>query len=233
MKNLYKILVVDDQPDNVFLLEDRLNKEGFSVIKAYDGNSAIQKAIIERPDLILLDVMMPDIDGFEVCKILSNKETTSLIPIIMVTALNSTTDIERGFESGAFDFIKKPFNRAELLARVKAALRFIETNKLFLDLEKINTFSATVKKTNHEIKQPLTLINLSVTALKRELDGNSYNKDSVMKRIKFIETAVKDILAVMNEMTKIKEPEVGEYLKNLKANEFKIGEVVSSLNQSA
>ena len=69
MTNIFKILVVDDQPDNVFLLEDRLNKEGFNVIKAYDGKSAIRKAETENPDLILLDVMMPDIDGFEVCKL--------------------------------------------------------------------------------------------------------------------------------------------------------------------
>lgn len=166
MIKIFKILVVDDQPDNVFLLEDRLNKEGFNVIKAYDGKSAIRKAETENPDLILLDVMMPDIDGFEVCKLLKENKEINSIPIILVTALNSYSDIEKGFEAGAFDYIQKPFNRIELLARVKAALRFNETNKLYIELEKINTFSATVKKTNHEIKQPLTLINLSVTALK-------------------------------------------------------------------
>lgn len=229
MKNNYKILVVDDQPDNVFLLEDRLNKEGFNVIKAYDGISAINKVMQEKPDLILLDVMMPKMDGFEVCKTLTANEKTRLTPIIMVTALNSTSDIEKGFEAGAFDYIKKPFNRAELLARIKAALRFNETNKLYVELEKINTFSSTVKKTNHEIKQPLTLINLSVTALKRELDSVEFDKKSAAKRIDFIEAAVKDILNVMSTMLNIKEPEVKEFLENLKANQFKIGEEAEEL----
>ncbi|MCB0748582.1 MAG: response regulator [Ignavibacteriales bacterium] len=231
MKNNYKILVVDDQPDNVFLLEDRLNKEGFNVIKAYDGISAIDKVKKENPDLILLDVMMPKMDGFEVCKALSSNDKTRLTPIIMVTALNSTSDIEKGFEAGAFDYIKKPFNRVELLARIKAALRFNETNKLYLELEKINTFSSTVKKTNHEIKQPLTLINLSVTALKRELDSVVFDKNSAVKRIEFIESAVKDILNVMSSMLNIKEPEVKEFLDNLKANQFKIGAETQSLEQ--
>ena len=224
MIKIFKILVVDDQPDNVFLLEDRLNKEGFNVIKAYDGKSAIRKAETENPDLILLDVMMPDIDGFEVCKLLKENKEINSIPIILVTALNSYSDIEKGFEAGAFDYIQKPFNRIELLARVKAALRFNETNKLYIELEKINTFSATVKKTHHEIKQPLTLINLSVTALKRELEADSFNKNSALKRVEFIENAVKDILHFMKSMLNIKEPEVKKYLENLKANKFKIGE---------
>ncbi len=224
MTKIFKILVVDDQPDNVFLLEDRLNKEGFNVIRAYDGKSAIKKAEFEKPDLILLDVMMPDIDGFEVCKSIKLNQHTNSIPVILVTALNSSSDIEKGFEIGAFDYIKKPFNRTELLARVKAALRFNETNKLFIELEKINTFSTTVKKTNHEIKQPLTLINLSVTALKREFESETFNKNSAIKRVEFIEKAVKDILHFMGTMLNIKEPEVKEYLDNLNANQFRIGE---------
>jgi len=224
MKKSYKILVVDDQPDNVFLLEDRLNREGFTVLKAYDGNSAINKAREELPDLILLDVMMPDMSGFVICEILSTNEKTNLIPVIMLTALNSISDIEKGFESGAFDYIKKPFNKTELLARIKSALRFNETNKLYVELEKISTFSTTVKKTNHEIKQPLTLINLSLTALKRELEAEKFDKNFIAKRIDFIEAATKDIVSVMNSMLNIKEPEVKSYLENLKANQFKIGE---------
>jgi len=159
-----KILIIDDQPGNVFLLQDRLNREGFKVITAYDGTSGIKKAEEETPDLILLDVMMPGIDGFETCGEISSNEKTKYIPIILVTALNSSEDTQKGFDSGAFDYIKKPFNKVELLARVKSALRFSETNKLIIELEKIDTFSATVKKTNHEIKQPLTLISLAITA---------------------------------------------------------------------
>ncbi len=222
--NQKKILVIDDQPDNVFLLQDRLNKEGINVLTAYDGKNGIKLAEQELPDLILLDVMMPDMDGFEVCTKISGNEITKHIPIIMLTALNSPDDIQKGFSCGAFDYIKKPYSKVELLARVKSALRFNETNKLLIELEKVNTFSATVKKTNHEIKQPLTLINLSVTALKRELETKDINKEAASKRIEFIDSAVKEIINVMESMLTIKRPEIKDYLKNLKTNEFKIGE---------
>jgi len=225
-----KILVIDDQPGNVFLLQDRLNREGFEVITAYDGASGIIKAEEENPDLILLDVMMPGLDGFETCKHISSNIETQSIPIIMVTALNSSEDTQKGFDSGAFDFIKKPFNKIELLARVKAALRFTETNKLLVELEKIDTFSATVNKTNHEIKQPLTLINLSITALKRELDDDDYNKESMLKRVEFMELAAKDILKIIKTMLNIDRIEIGDYLNNLKENKFKINTDVNLLD---
>ena len=215
-----KILVIDDQPGNVFLLQDRLNREGFNVVTAYEGISGIKKAQEEIPDLILLDVMMPGLDGFETCLEISKMKETKHIPIILVTALNSSEDTQKGFDCGAFDYIKKPFNKIELLARVKAALRFAETNKLLVELEKIGTYSATVKKTNHEIKQPLTLINLSVTALKREIEEINFDKDSAVKRVEFIESAVKDILYIMKKMTNMDNIEISEYLEVLKNDKF-------------
>jgi len=217
-----KILVIDDQPGNVFLLQDRLNREGFHVITAYDGASGISKSLTENPDLILLDAMMPGLDGFDACTKISSNKITKHIPIIMVTALNSSEDTQKGFESGAFDYIKKPFNKVELLARIKAALRFAETNKLVLELEKIETFSRTVKKTNHEIKQPLTLINLAVTALKREFEDKNFSKDSAIKRVQFIENATSEILKIMESMLNIDKIEINEYLEHLKKNEFRI-----------
>jgi two-component system cell cycle response regulator len=217
-----KILVVDDQPGNVFLLQDRLNREGFEVITAYDGTSGIKVAREQNPDLILLDIMMPGIDGFEVCREISSNDFTNHIPIILVTALNSSEDTQKGFDCGAFDYIKKPFNKIELLARVKAAVRFTETQKLLIELEKIDTFSTTVKKTNHEIKQPLTLINLSVTALKRELDETNFDKTSAKKRVEFIQSATKEIIKIMDSMLNIDKIEINEYLNYLKKNEFKI-----------
>lgn len=224
-----KILVIDDQPGNVFLLQDRLNREGFKVITAYEGDSGMSKAINELPDLILLDIMMPGIDGFEICKRLSSNEKTKDIPIILVTALNSSDDIKKGFEFGAFDYIKKPFNKVELLARVKAALRYTETNRLLIELEKIDTYTSTVRKTNHELRQPLTLINLSLTALKRELEDSGISNDSALKRVNFIEMAAKDILRIMKEMLNIDKIEISEFLQNLKQSEFKISNEVESL----
>lgn len=217
-----KILIIDDQPGNIFLLQDRLNREGFKVITAYDGISGIEKAQNELPDLILLDVMMPGIDGFEVCSEISSLEQCKHIPIILVTALTSAEDTKRGFDAGAYDYIKKPFNKIELISRINSALRFAETNNLIRDLEKVETYTATVKKTNHELKQPLTLINLSVSALRRGLLENNINNDALNKRLNYIEEATKSIINIMHEMLNIDKVDISTYVENLKNNQFKI-----------
>lgn len=210
-----KILVIDDYPDNVFLLQDRLEREGFEVLKAYDGEMGIQKAISEKPDLILLDIMMPGVSGYDVCKTLSANDDTKLIPIILLTALTEADNLRAGLQAGAFDYIKKPFNKTELVARINSALRFSETNKFLIEIEKIKTFAATVVTANHEIKQPLTLINLSTTAIRRELTKEDPSNDVVLKRVEFIENAARDIIKVLEKMGAIKKPVITPYVNNL------------------
>ena len=212
----HKILIIDDQPENVFVLQDRLEHEGYKVVTAYDGQSGINKAVEEQPDIILLDIMMPGMSGFEVCEVLIKNEKTKKIPIIMVTALTGSDDIKKGLELGAYDYIKKPFNRVELLARIKSALRFKETQNLLLEVEKISVFSATVQTANHKIKQPLTLINLSVAALRRELGKENISKEQLLKRVDFLEIAAKEIVDVLEQLTSIKKPVIKEYVNNLK-----------------
>lgn len=216
-----RILVVDDQPDNVFILQDRLEHEGFEVIKAYDGPSGISLATEQCPDLILLDVMMPGMSGFEVCKTLSLNESTKDIPIILVTALGEASDLSEGLQAGAFDYIKKPFNKIELIARINSALRFAESNKMLIELARATTFSATVITANHEIKQPLTLINLSTTAIKREIGKEEINKEAVLKRVQFIESASHNIIDILNRLNQIKTPVFTEYINDLKMIDIK------------
>ncbi|QKJ95729.1 MAG: response regulator [Ignavibacteriota bacterium] len=211
-----KILVIDDLPENVFILQDRLIQEGYEVITAYDGNEGLEKANEVLPDLILLDVMMPDISGFEVCKILTNSEKTKHIPIILVTAKASAEDTKEGLEAGAFDYIKKPFNRIELMARVKSALKLSEANKQLLEIEKRTTFIATIVTANHKIKQPLTLLSLSSAALKNELEKEVITKDAILSRIKYIDAAIKDIGDVLNKLNAITNPELSDYAKDVK-----------------
>ena len=211
-----KILVIDDLPENVFMLQDRLEHEGFEVLTAYDGYTGIDKAKNELPDLILLDVMMPDITGLEVCKILVNESITKDIPIILVTAKSGAEDTKEGLEAGAFDYIKKPFNRIELLARVNSALKLSEAHKLLLESEKRDTFIATVVTANHKIKQPLTLLSLSSAAIKRELSKDEISKDGILKRVKYIDIAVKEITDVLNQLNAIKNPILSEYTSNIK-----------------
>src|SRR4030066_373117 len=121
--NKAKILVADDIKQNVKLLRVILTASEFDVIEAYDGEEALEKAKSENPDLILLDIMMPKLTGYEVCQQLRANGTTKSIPIVMITALHEMDDRIKGIEAGADDFISKPFNKTELLARVKALLR--------------------------------------------------------------------------------------------------------------
>ena len=117
------VLVVDDNPQNVELIQAYLESLSCTTQVAVDGVDALEKVAQTKPDLILLDIMMPRMSGFEVCRRLKADPATRDIPIIMVTALNELGDIERGVESGTDDFLTKPINKLELLARVKSLLR--------------------------------------------------------------------------------------------------------------
>jgi DNA-binding response OmpR family regulator len=119
----HRILVVDDEPDLLMLLEEHLSQEGFQVLTASAGMQAISKARAERPDLILLDVMMPGVSGFDVCNILQDFPETAEIPIIFLTAITETKRKVMGLNLGADDYITKPFDLRELTARVLAAMR--------------------------------------------------------------------------------------------------------------
>jgi CheY-like chemotaxis protein len=127
-----RILVVDDNEQNLELLVEYMRTLGCEVDTAADGVEALEQVENTQPDLILLDVMMPRMSGFEVCRKLKTDPATRDIPIVMVTALNEMGDIERGVECGTDDFITKPVNRLELLTRVKSLLR-VRTLKSELD----------------------------------------------------------------------------------------------------
>jgi putative two-component system response regulator len=120
-----KILVVDDAEENIKLVTEILNRpnKAYDIVSASDGHEALQLVKEFIPDLIMLDVVMPGIDGFEVCRILKEDERTRLIPVVMITALDSQQDRLKGLEAGVDDFISKPFNVYELLARVKNLLK--------------------------------------------------------------------------------------------------------------
>lgn len=117
------ILVVDDNQQNLELLQAYLEDIDCLTIAAHDGQEALEVISKRKPDLVLLDVMMPKMSGFEVCRRLKGDPATSEIPVIMVTALNELGDIKRGIDSGTDDFLSKPVNKLELLTRVKTMLK--------------------------------------------------------------------------------------------------------------
>jgi len=118
-----KILIVEDEKDIAKMLDYNLKKEGYKTSLARDGEDALDLAVREHPDLILLDLMLPGVDGLEVCKELKKERTTSGIPIIMLTAKSRESDKIVGLELGADDYVTKPFSPRELIARIKAVTR--------------------------------------------------------------------------------------------------------------
>ncbi len=155
------VLIVDDIPDNVRVLYEFLPQAGLRVLVAQDGQEALHRIEYAQPDIILLDIMMPNMDGFEVCEVLKSQPHTREIPVIFMTALSDTVDKLKGFTLGAVDYITKPFQQEEVLARIHTHLQIrklqgqLKTH--LVELEKrnveLNTFSRTVA---HDLKNPLT-----------------------------------------------------------------------------
>ena len=176
----YKILIVDDVVSNVLLLKILLSNEKFQVCTANCGNMCIEQAKAEKPDLILLDVMMPDISGFDTALILKKDPETADIPIIFLTALNNPSDLVHGFQVGANDFLTKPFNKEELVVRVMHQITLVAAKRL---IQKQNEeLRATIKNRDkmysviaHDLRSPMAsirmVLNLVVSAVSPEAVG--------------------------------------------------------------
>jgi phosphate regulon transcriptional regulator PhoB len=172
------ILIVEDEKDIVKMLDYNLKKEGYKVIVADDGEDALDLAKSKSPDLILLDLMLPGLDGLEVCKELKNERKTRLIPVIMLTAKAQESDKVVGLELGADDYVTKPFSPRELVARIKAVLRrgkeklpeVIKIGDLGLDFSKIEVTvkDRPVELTSKEFELLKTLIQAKGRVLSRD-----------------------------------------------------------------
>jgi len=158
-----KILVVDDEEDILELLRYNLGKEGYQLIAVTSGEAALSKAKAENPDLIILDLMLPGMDGLEVCKVLKNESATASIPVIMLTAKGEDADIVTGLELGADDYITKPFSPRVVLARVRAALR---RKKKAEEKGPIKIHEIIINPSRHEVLVKNERIELTATEFK-------------------------------------------------------------------
>jgi DNA-binding response OmpR family regulator len=156
-----KILVVDDEPDAVELIEFNLKSAGFDVVTAADGNDALKKARTFSPDLLILDLMLPEVDGLEVCKVLRRDSATAGLPIIMLTAKAAEIDRVLGLELGADDYITKPFSPRELVLRVKNLLR--REKRDLKATERINVGELSIDIPRHLVAVAGKKIDLTVT----------------------------------------------------------------------
>jgi two-component system, OmpR family, alkaline phosphatase synthesis response regulator PhoP len=143
-----KILIADDNQQNVELLEAYLAEVDCHIQTAADGEQTLERVRKDAPDLILLDIMMPKISGFEVCRKLKNDESTRDIQILMITALNQVGDIERAVQAGTDDFLIKPVNKLELILRVKSLLR---VRRLQNELDRVLEYLNEVEQTGRQV----------------------------------------------------------------------------------
>ncbi len=200
------ILVVDDQPINVQLLKRKLEREGIRVTAAYNGLEALALVKNEKPDLILLDVMMPDMDGIEVCQRLQADEQTRSIPIIFITARSSKEGKIEGLNVGAVDYITKPIDLDETLARVQTQLRFVAINREMLDLQRrlVETRrSATIGAVTQGIAHNLNNL-LGVVIGYLDLIKAYYDKpEHVKKNALHVEEAVHRIVSIIKQLSSL------------------------------
>ena len=177
----YKILIVDDVVSNVLLLKILLTNEKFQVCTASNGKQCIEVAQNEHPDLILLDVMMPDLNGFDTAVILKKDPSTQEIPIIFLTALNNPNDLVKGFQVGANDFLTKPFNKEELVMRVMHQIQLVAAKRIIVrqNEELKRTISNRDKMYSviaHDLRSPMAsirmVLNLAVNVVSPEMVGD-------------------------------------------------------------
>lgn len=227
----YTILIVDDVISNVLLLKVLLGKEKYNILTASGGREAIEITVNQQPDLILLDVMMPEMTGFEVAAHLKNNSKTANIPIIFLTALNSTEDVVKGFQAGANDFITKPFNKEELLVRVNHQISLVAAKRLIL--EKTEELRRTIVGRDklysviaHDLRSPLASIKMVLNMLVLTLSKESLGSE-MYQMLEMANHSTEDVFSLLDNLLKWTKSQVGKL--NVVYMDFDINEVINGV----
>lgn len=211
-----KILVVDDEPDAVELVEFNLKNAGFEVVTAADGAAALKKARASLPDLIVLDVMLPEVDGLEVCKMLRRDSATSGIPIIMLTAKAAEIDRVLGLELGADDYVTKPFSPRELMLRIKGLLRRREAAEAKAERMQFGDLVLDVPAhslTVHGRRVELTATEFKLLTILAQRRGRVQSRDQLLKDVWEYDNVI-DTRTVDTHMRRLRE-KLGKAAKHL------------------
>jgi phosphate regulon transcriptional regulator PhoB len=228
-----KILVVDDEKDIVDLITYNLEKEGFTAMKAYDGEDALEVVKSQKPDLVVLDLMLPGMRGLEVCRFIRRNRETESLPVIMLTAKGDHVDRIVGFELGADDYITKPFNVRELIARVRAVLRRAEVRP---DADKAETFTYRelhVDYRSYEVSVDGGRIDLGPTELKLLLfftrhPGRVYTRDQLLDYVwgdeTFVEPRTVDVHISRLRLAIEKDKEKPQYILTVRGIGYKFAD---------
>jgi signal transduction histidine kinase len=205
------VLLVDDEPRNVRLLEGMLYAEPYELLVAHSGTEALETIARQLPDLILLDVMMPGLSGFEVCKRIKSDPAYRMIPVVMVTALSDVEDRIEAMQAGADDFLSKPIDAAELIVRVRSLLRI---RQLYAEVERVTAQRLRVMAgIAHDIRSPLNALNLSIELLADKLPP----EESLQPLWKNINVCIQHIRMLTNDLLNYYQTESGQFKLNLAA----------------
>ncbi len=204
------ILVVDDDPDNLGVLFEYLSDEGFKVLLVQSSENALLQAERNHPDIILLDILMPGMDGFETCKRLKSSEQTREIPVIFMTALSDTLNKVRGFQAGAVDYITKPFQQEEVLARVNAHLTIrtlqqqLETKNTLLQEQVVQLQEMNASKDkfismiSHDLQSPFSSLRGLIQFTSENIGG--YNKDELGNIMDLLGNSTENLYALIENL---------------------------------
>jgi two-component system sensor histidine kinase/response regulator len=225
MEERLKILAVDDAPDNLILLDKLLKRQGFDVVNASSGRECLSKSASDHPDLIILDVAMPEMDGFETLKHLRGNEITKSIPVIILTANSKDAkSIEEGFSLGADEYLTKPIDQDELIARVRSILRVIKAEQ---EIEQLKADFQSMLV--HDLRSPLSvIIGVLELAANGEFDKNPEELKEFLGSA--LETSQK-MLGLINDILDVAKLEAGKLQLNKQPNDFNavVGGVVARL----
>lgn len=210
----YKILIVDDVMSNVLLLKVLLTNEKFAIATASNARQALEQVEKENPDLVLLDVMMPDMSGFEVAQHLKSNPNTADIPIIFLTALNSTADIVKGFQVGANDFISKPFNKEELIIRVTHQISLVAAKRLILS--KTEELQRTIAGRDklysviaHDLRSPMGSIKMVLNMLILNLPSEKIGAE-MYELLTMANQTTEDVFSLLDNLLKWTKSQIGK-----------------------
>lgn len=210
----YKILIVDDVMSNVLLLKVLLTNEKFAIATASNGRQALEQVEKENPDLVLLDVMMPDMSGFEVAQHLKSNPNTADIPIIFLTAVNSTADIVKGFQVGANDFISKPFNKEELIIRVTHQISLVAAKRLILS--KTEELQRTIAGRDklysviaHDLRSPMGSIKMVLNMLILNLPSEKIGAE-MYELLTMANQTTEDVFSLLDNLLKWTKSQIGK-----------------------
>ncbi|RMH68386.1 MAG: DNA-binding response regulator [Gemmatimonadetes bacterium] len=202
MESTRKILIVDDDPEIVMLLQIGLERHGYEIISASSGDEGVETAREQKPDLILMDIMMPGINGLEACQIIKNEHELRFVPVIFITARGSMPEKIEGLSLGD-DYLIKPFNIHEVIARVRSMIRIKELTEKLEIATRAAAIGAAAVTVNHKINNPLAALKLQIGIIKQKLSPEDFAR--IEPNLQSITAAAETIQHITQKLSSLSE----------------------------